>query len=47
MWKAMLGLSGSPSNLIGKKYALSRNLQKSGINTYTWDFGMYDTSSER
>ena len=36
-------------------YALSRvelkntqsgNFQKSGINTYTWNFGMYDALSE-
>ena len=29
------------------KNTLTGNFQKSGINTYTWNFGMYDTSSER
>ena len=29
------------------KNTLSQNFKKSGINTYTWYFGMCDTSSER
>ena len=31
----------------GLKNTLSGNFQKSGINTYTWNLGMYDTLSER
>ena len=29
------------------KNTLSGNFQKLLINTFTWNFGMYDTSSER
>ena len=29
------------------KNTLSGNFQKSEINTYTWNFDMYDTSTER
>ena len=29
------------------KHILKKNFQKSRINTYTWNLGMYDTSSER
>ena len=35
--------------LLELKNTLMGNFQKLGINTYTgtWNFGMYDTSSER
>ena len=29
------------------KNTLSRNFEKSGINTYAWNFGMYNALSER
>ena len=43
----ILSLPCSDKTVWNYKNTVSGNFQKSEINTYTWNFDMYDTSSDR